>query len=129
MNRKLIDKLWQKAEKTLYALYGDMADMRILNRFYSEKMAFFGSDVIILWNRVGEICAKAASRNHLARVRGTVGSCFTAYLLGATENNPLPLHYSKDGEKEDIGNYQNKTVINALKRYRDFALKNPDALL
>ena len=37
--------------------------------------------------------------------------------------------YSKDGEKEEIGNYQNKTVINALKRYRDFALKNPDALL
>ncbi len=40
----------------------------------------------------------------------------------------IPL-YSKDGPKEDVGNYQNKTVINALKRYRDFVLKNPDALL
>lgn len=40
----------------------------------------------------------------------------------------IPL-YSKGGVKEDIGNYQNKTVINALKRYRDFALKNPEALL
>ena len=43
-------------------------------------------------------------------------------------NKIIPL-YSKDGVKEDIGNYQNKTVINALKRYRDFVLKNPDALL
>ena len=43
-------------------------------------------------------------------------------------NKIIPL-YSQDGVKEDIGNYQNKTVINALKRYRDFALKNPDAFL
>ena len=43
-------------------------------------------------------------------------------------NKIIPL-YSQDGVKEDIGNYQNKTVINALKRYRDFALKNPDALM
>ena len=43
-------------------------------------------------------------------------------------NKTIPL-YSEDGVKADIGNYQNKTVINALKRYRDFALKNPDALL
>ena len=43
-------------------------------------------------------------------------------------NKIIPL-YSKGGVKEDIGNYQNKTVINGLKRYRDFALKNPDALL
>ena len=40
----------------------------------------------------------------------------------------IPL-YSTGGAKENIGNYQNKTVINALKRYRDFALKNPDALV
>ena len=40
----------------------------------------------------------------------------------------IPL-YSKDGVKEDIGNYQNKTVINALKRYRDFSQKNPESLL
>ena len=93
MNRKHINDLWQKAEDALRALYGDMPDLFILNRFYSEKMAFFGSDVIISWARVGEICREAASRNHLAMVRGTVGSCFTAYLLGATENNPLPLHY------------------------------------
>jgi hypothetical protein len=43
-------------------------------------------------------------------------------------NKIIPL-YSKDGVKEHIGNYQNKTVINALKRYRDFALINSDSLL
>lgn len=45
-----------------------------------------------------------------------------------TVSKIIPL-YSKDGVKEDIGNYQNKTVINALKRYRDFVIKNPEALL
>ena len=43
-------------------------------------------------------------------------------------NKTIPL-YSDGGVKVDIGNYQNKTVINALKRYRDFALKNPEALV
>ena len=40
----------------------------------------------------------------------------------------IPL-YSKGGAKEEIGNYQKKTVINALKRYRDFGFKNPEALM
>ena len=42
-------------------------------------------------------------------------------------NKIIPL-YDKDGAKEDIGNYQKKTVINALKRYRDFSIKNSEAL-
>ena len=42
--------------------------------------------------------------------------------------NKIISSYSKGGEKEDLGNYQNKTVINALKRYRDFLFKNPEAL-
>jgi hypothetical protein len=36
----------------------------------------------------------------------------------------IPL-YSEGGAKEEMGNYQNKTVINALKRYRDFVDMNP----
>ena len=90
---KLKKELWQKAEKALYALYGDMPDLRILNRFYSEKMAFENSDVIILWNLVGEIMRSAPTGYSMPKVTGTTGSCFTAYLLGATSDNPLPLHY------------------------------------
>ena len=33
--------------------------------------------------------------------------------------------YDKGGEKEAIGNYQNRTVINALKRFREFIKINP----
>ena len=92
-DKKLINKLWKKAENILYSLYGDMPDLRILNRFYSEKMAYKDSDVIIIWDLVGKICCHAVSLKHFARGSGNLGSCFTAYLLGATENNPLPLHY------------------------------------
>ena len=35
--------------------------------------------------------------------------------------------YSEGGAKEEMGNYQNKTVINALKRYKDFVDVNPAA--
>ena len=42
-------------------------------------------------------------------------------------SNIIPV-YSKDGAKQHIGDYQNKTVINALKRYRDFGITNPEAL-
>ena len=90
---KLKKELWQKAEKALYALYGDMPDIRILNRFYSEKMAFGNSDAIILWNLAGEIMCSAPTGYSMPNVTGTTGSCFTAYLLGATSDNPLPIHY------------------------------------
>ncbi len=90
---KLIKELWQKAEKVLYALYGDMPNIQILNRFYSEKIAFCESDNIIIWDLVGAICIEALCLNYNVRPVGTVGSCFTAYLLGASRNNPLPLHF------------------------------------
>ncbi len=90
---KLIEKIWQKAEKALYALYGDMPDIQILNRFYSEKIAFCETDNIIIWDLVGNICSEALCLDYNVRPVGTVGSCFTAYLLGASINNPLPLHY------------------------------------
>ena len=90
---KIKRELWEKAEKALYALYGDMPDIRILNRFYSEKMAFENSDAIILWNLAGEIMRSAPSSYSMPKVTGTTGSCFTAYLLGAASDNPLPIHY------------------------------------
>ena len=37
--------------------------------------------------------------------------------------------YDKGGEKERLGNYQNKTVINALRRFREFGISNPEVLL
>ena len=88
---KLKKELWQKAEKALYALYGDMPDIRILNRFVSEKLNFEYS--ILLWDILGEIRLRAKENDYITTLPGTLSSCFAAYLLGTSDINPLPLHY------------------------------------
>ena len=91
---KLIKDLWKRAEDAIYVLYGDMPDLRILGRFYNEKMAFSNSDAIILWDLVASLGCEALYLDYMARPTGTVGASFTSYLLGACVENPLPLHYN-----------------------------------
>ena len=90
---KLKNALWQKAKKALDALYGDMPDVRILNRFYSEKMLFEYTDYIIMWYLVAELRLRAKETDCLTKLSGTDASTLTAFLLSATETNPLELHY------------------------------------
>ena len=87
---KLIKELWQKAEDALHAIYGDMPDLRILNRFYAEKMIYSKSDNIIFWDLIAELRIEAKIRGDLTRLSST---CFVANLMGAAETNPLDLHY------------------------------------
>lgn len=91
--KRLGSRLWKKAQDTINALYGDMPDVRILNRFYSEKMLFENTDYIIMWDLVAELRLRAKENNCLTKLAGTDTAAFSAFLLGATETNPLPLHY------------------------------------
>ena len=86
-------ELWQRAEKTLFTLYGETPDARILKRFYDEKMFFGNTDTIIVWDITADIRLEAKHRGHLTNLTGTDSSCFVAYLLGASDINPLELHY------------------------------------
>ena len=38
-------EVWDKAYKRIFELYGDMPDLRIVSRFYSEKQAFMPYEV------------------------------------------------------------------------------------
>lgn len=86
-------ELWQRVEDALFALYGDAPDSHILNRFYSEKMFLGDKDDIILWNITADIRIEAKHGGYLTNLTGTDSSCFVAYLIGASDINPLPLHY------------------------------------
>ena len=86
-------ELWQRVEKTLFTLYGETPDARILKRFYDEKMFFGNTDTIILWDIVADIRLEAKHQGHLTNLTGTDSSCFVAYLMGASDINPLELHY------------------------------------
>ena len=90
---RLKKELWQQAEGALFALYGETPDARILNRFYSEKMFFGETDAIIVWDITADIRLEAKHCGHLTNLIGTDSSCFVAYLMGASDINPLELHY------------------------------------
>ena len=92
--RKRIERnLWKKAHNALTCLYGDLPDVRILNRFYSEKMLFENGDYIMMWDLVAELRLRAKEMDCLTKLSGTDTATLTAFLLSATETNPLELHY------------------------------------
>ena len=90
---KLKKQLWDKAYDKMIAIYGDLPDKAILERFYSEKKMFNVSDAIILIDLIARIRSSSNEIGFQISLGGTEGSCFVSYLLGAVENNPLPLHY------------------------------------
>lgn len=91
--KKLKTKLWKKAHNALAYLYGDLPDVHILNRFYSEKMLFENSDYIMMWDLVAELRLRAKEIDCITKLSGRDTATLTAFLLTATETNPLELHY------------------------------------
>lgn len=88
------EEIWNKAEQRLYELYGDYPDLCIVNRFLSEKMALAHFGVAEYFDELAGICRESIEKyNEKLIVKNTVSCCFSAYLLGASEINPLPMHY------------------------------------
>jgi len=86
-------EFWDKAYKSIFELYGDMPDLRIISRFYSEKQAFMQYEVGKYFYDLAKLRREAEGACEQLIVKAPVASCFVAYLLGATGENPLPAHY------------------------------------
>ena len=87
-------EIWNKAYKRIFELYGKNPDLNIVNRFLSEKAALSHFGVAEYFEELAGICKESLDKyNEKLVVKNTVASCFTAYLLGASEINPLPPHY------------------------------------
>ena len=86
-------EIWDKAYKRIFALYGDMPDLRIVSRFYSEKQVFMHYGVVKYLYDLAKIRREAEEVGERLTVKSIVSSCLTAYLLGTTDENPLPAHY------------------------------------
>ena len=88
------NEIWQKAYKRIFELYGENPDFRIVNRFLSEKAAFAHLGVAEYFEELSRVCTESIDKyNEKLVVKAPVASCLTAYLLGASEINPLPMHY------------------------------------
>ena len=86
-------EIWDKAYKRIFELYGDMPDLRIVSRFYSEKQALMQYEVGKYFYDLAKLRRGAEEAGERLIVKAPVASCFVAYLLRATDENPLPAHY------------------------------------
>lgn len=86
-------EIWDKAYKRIFDIYGDMPDLRIVSRFYSEKQAFRQYEVGKYFCDLAKLRHEAEDAGERLIVKNTVTSCLVAYLLGTTDENPLPAHY------------------------------------
>lgn len=89
-------QLFEKAYSRLFEIYNgehNTPDNIILSRFYREKAILGESELYMryldLLSRLREV---ASQKDEHILVRGTAGASFVAYLLGATDINPLPRH-------------------------------------
>ncbi len=90
----MIEKeIWDKAYKRIFELYGNVPDLRIVSRFYSEKQAFMQYEVGKYFYDLAKLRREAEAAGERLIVKNAAASCLIAYLLGATDENPLPAHY------------------------------------
>ena len=93
MNHK---QLLNRAYDRLIEIYGgDQAFIEVgfLNRFYQEKMILKECELYTRYlGLLGRVRQVAEEKGEHIFVRGTAGSSLIAYLLGATDINPLPRH-------------------------------------
>ena len=86
-------QLWNKAFAAMRERYGDPVPIEIVNRMLTEQTEMLNTDVIVYFDLLSVLAAEAKKQGEHIRVRGGTGASFVAYLLGATEIDPLPPHY------------------------------------
>ena len=86
-------QLWNKAFDAMRKRYGNPAPLEIMNRLLTEHAEMQNTDMIVYFNLLSVLASEAKKQGEHIRVRGGTGASFVAYLLGATEINPLKPHY------------------------------------
>ena len=82
----------RKAETRLAELYGD--NSRITARFLAEKRGLEEFKSAKYFDKLAKLCRESMEKNNKKLVaKFPTACCFTAYLLDASDINPLPLHY------------------------------------
>lgn len=88
------EKIISKAELKMKELYGEQLPISISNRFKTEEL-MLKNQVMLRWmGFLGELHDRFYEEDDFFLVRGAqMGSSFIAWLLGATNVNPLQAHY------------------------------------
>ena len=86
-------QLWKRAYDKISQLYGDNTPIEITNRFLTEQAEMQDTDMIVYFDMLSALTRDARRQGEYICVRGGAGASFVAYLLGATDVNPLKPHY------------------------------------
>ena len=86
-------QLWNKAFDAMRERYGNPAPIEIMNRLLTEHAEMKETELIVYLDMLSVLASEAKKQGEHIRVRGGTGASFVAYLLGATEINPLVPHY------------------------------------
>ena len=86
-------QLWNKAFDVMRERYGNPAPIEIMNRLLTEHAEMKETEMIVYFDMLSILASEAKKQGEHIRVRGGTGASFVAYLLGATEINPLKSHY------------------------------------
>ncbi len=87
-------QLWNKAFDAMRKRYGNPTPIEIMNRLLTEHTEMNDTDMIVYLDMLSALASEAKKQGEHIRVIGGTGASFVAYLLGATEINPLKPHYS-----------------------------------
>lgn len=88
------EKIISKAELKMKELYGEQLPISISNRFKTEELMLKNQMMLRWMGFLGELHDRFYEEDDFFLVRGAqMGSSFIAWLLGATNVNPLPAHY------------------------------------
>lgn len=85
--------IWNKAFDSMKECYGETLPIQVLNRYESEKAELEKTDLVIYFSLLSRVISKAKAGDEQILVRGDAGASFVAWLLGATDLNPLSPHY------------------------------------
>lgn len=85
--------LWKKAREALAGLYGDMPPFEAANRYFGEYAELKDTDQIVWFEFLGRLREEIRHSGGHMRVNGGIGASFVAFLMGASEINPLRPHY------------------------------------
>lgn len=85
-----MNSILQRAYDNLLSLYGESLPIEILSRFYSEKAMLEGHELYLTYlDLLGKLRERANEKGEHIRVAGPVGNLLIAYLLGATDLDPI----------------------------------------
>lgn len=85
--------LWNKVYSNLMKRYADKPPIEAISRFEMEKLAFMNTDMIFFFDMISKISENALKKGCPVITEGGIGASFVAYLLGASDVNPLSPHY------------------------------------